>query len=237
MDAVKTYQNKGLIEGEVVEHYAPMVKRIAYHLKARLPQHVMIDDLIQAGMIGLLEALRRFDDTKGASFETYASIRIRGHILDEVRRSDWVPRSVHRHSREVSEAIRLIENKTGRYAKDHEVAKQLGVSISEYHDMLKDSIGAYLYGFEDLGVTDDILPTASCQKPNEPFSEVLREDFNRQLVGVIDKLPERERLVLSLYYEQQLNLKEIGQVLGVSESRVSQILSQTMSRVKSRLVI
>ncbi len=237
MDAVKTYRTKGLIEKDVIEHYAPFVKRIAHHLKGRLPQHVMLEDLIQSGMIGLLEALRRFDETKGASFETYASIRIRGHMLDEVRRNDWVPRSVYRHSRQVSEAIRQIENQSGRDAKDHEVAHLLGISVKEYHDILRDAIGAYLYGFEDLGVTDDLLPTSSCQKPDEPLSEAVRDDFNRQLVSVIEQLPEREKMVLSLYYEQQLNLKEIGEVLGVSESRVSQIHSQTMSRVKSRLTL
>lgn len=235
MDAVQNYQKTGAIEKQFIERYAPLVKRIAHHLKGRLPQHVLLDDLIQSGMIGLLEALRRFDEKKGASFDTYASIRIRGHMLDEVRRNDWVPRSVYRNSRQVSEAIRQIENRTGRDAKDFEVARELGVSLKDYHHLLKDAIGAYLYGFDDLGVTDDSLPTDCCQKPDEPFREVLRDDFNRHLVAVIDNLPDREKQVLSLYYEQQLNLKEIGEVLGVSESRVSQIHSQTMSRVKARL--
>nr|WP_302473890.1 RNA polymerase sigma factor FliA [Legionella sp. PL877] len=219
----------------LIRNHALMVKRIAHHLLGRLPSSVQLDDLIQAGMLGLLEAVRHYDATKGASFETYAGIRIRGHMLDEVRRNDWVPRSVYRNARMISEAVKKVENRFGRDAKDQEVAKELDLSLDEYHEMLKDSAGSQLYGFDDIGVTDDVLKVDTGNESTEPHANALRDDMVNQLAQVIESLPERERLVLSLYYEQDLNLKEIGEVLGVSESRVSQIHSQATLRIKSRL--
>ncbi|WP_131776031.1 RNA polymerase sigma factor FliA [Legionella impletisoli] len=219
----------------LIKSHAKMVKRIAHHLLGRLPPSVQLDDLLQAGMLGLLEAVRNYDETKGASFETYAGIRIRGHMLDEVRRNDWVPRSVYRNARLISAAVREVENRLGRDAKDHEVAGELGVSLKEYHDMLNDSAGGHLYGFDDLGVTDDSLKDEYRDASNEPHINALNSDRTSQLAQIINGLPKNEKLVLSLYYEQDLNLKEIGEVLGVSESRVSQIHSQATHRIKSRL--
>lgn len=222
-------------QATLVENHASLVKRIAHHLLGRLPQSIQLDDLIQAGMMGLLEAAHHYDETKGASFETYAGIRIRGHMLDEVRRNDWVPRSVYRNSRMISAAVRQLENRLGRDAKDHEVAAELGIQIEEYHQMLNDSAGAHLYGFDDLGVTDDLLFTEHTGFSSEPHANILHEDMTARIAHVINSLPKKEQLVLSLYYEQDLNLKEIGEVLGVSESRVSQIHSQATHRIKSRL--
>lgn len=219
----------------LIKMHALMVKRIAHHLLGRLPRSIQLDDLVQAGMMGLLEAVRHYDETKGASFETYAGIRIRGYMLDEVRRNDWVPRSVYRNARMVSAAVRMVENRVGRDAKDHEVAAELGVSLAEYHEFLNDSAGAHLYGFDDLGVTDDMIKDDSIGLSTEPHVNAMRADMKNHLSHVIDGLPKNERLVLSLYYEQDLNLKEIGDVLGVSESRISQILSQATSRIKARL--
>ena len=218
-----------------VEKHALMVKRIAYHLLGRLPQTILLDDLVQAGMVGLLEAISQYDAQKGASFETYAGIRVRGHMLDEVRRNDWVPRSVYRNSRMVSAAVKAVENRLGRDAKDNEVALELGMSLEEYHHILNDTAGAHLYGFDDLGVTDDILKDEFQGALNEPHVNAMAEDMSSQLSNIIDSLPDKEQLVLSLYYEQDLNLKEIGDVLGVSESRVSQIHSQATHRIRSRL--
>lgn len=220
----------------LVKSHALLVKRIAHHLLGRLPQNVQVDDLIQAGMLGLLEAARHYDSTKGASFETYAGIRIRGHMLDEVRRNDWVPRSVYRNSRMISEAVKQVEHKLGREAKDYEISVELGIPLNEYHDMLKDSASSHLYGFDDLGVTDDVLHGEGGGESTEPHVKVQRDDLMSRLSQVISGLPHKERMTLSLYYEQDLNLKEIGEVLGVSESRISQILSQATIRIKSRLL-
>lgn len=222
-------------QDSLIKAHSMLVKRIAYHLLGRLPQSVLLDDLIQAGMLGLLEAVRHYDESKGASFETYAGIRIRGYMLDEVRRNDWVPRSVYRNSRMISLAVKQVENRLGRDAKDQEVALELGISLEEYHEMLNDSAGAHLYGFEDVGVTDDMITDDEQGLLSEPHVNVMRSDMKHRLSQVIDSLPQKERLVLSLYYEQDLNLKEIGDVLGVSESRVSQIHSQATHRIKSRL--
>ncbi len=237
MDALAAYSkvNEQAQEALVKQH-ALLVKRIAHHLLGRLPQSVQLDDLIQAGMLGLLEAARNYDSTKGASFETYAGIRIRGHMLDEVRRNDWVPRSVHRNSRKISEAVRQIEHRMGREAKDVEIAAELGLGINEYHEMLQDSVSSHLYGFDDLGVTDDVLKGGEGSSTvSEPQASVLHDDLIQHLSQIIDNLPPKEKLVLSLYYEQDLNLKEIGEVLGVSESRISQILTQATLRIRSRL--
>jgi len=218
-----------------VQAHALLVRRIAYHLSGRLPRTVQLDDLMQAGMMGLLEAARNYDELKGASFETYASIRIRGHMLDEVRRNDWVPRSVYRNSRMISTALQSVEHRLGREAKDHEVATELNMPLDEYHSMLSDSNSAHLHGFDDVGMTDDLLTDATQCNINEPHINALRADMKSQLSTVIKTLPHKERLVLSLYYEHDLNLKDIGDVLGVTESRVSQIHSQATHRIKARL--
>ena len=222
---------------ELIERYAPLVKRIAYHLLARLPASVQVEDLIQAGMIGLLEVANKYDSSKGASFETYAGIRIRGAMLDEVRKGDWAPRSVHRNSRTVSDAIRKIEARTGREAKDHEVAAELKVSIEEYYSMLNDTLGSRLYSFDDLlqDGEHEGLHEGGASHSGEPARGLEDERFQGALAEAIANLPERERLVLSLYYDEELNLKEIGEVLGVSESRVSQLHSQCAARLRSRL--
>ena len=219
-------------QDRLVEQYAPLVKRIAYHLLGRLPSSVQVEDLMQAGMIGLLEASRKFDFGKGASFETYAGIRIRGAMLDEVRKGDWAPRSAHRNTRMVSDAMRAVEARLGRDAKDHEVAAELDMSLEEYYAILSDTAGSKLFSFDDLleaGAPADV------QGGEEPLSGLQDERFRAALVEAIDGLPERERLLLSLYYDEELNLKEIGAVLGVSESRVSQLHSQCAARLRAKL--
>ncbi|BBB25187.1 RNA polymerase sigma factor FliA [Amphritea japonica] len=221
---------------EIIEQHGTLVKRIAHHLLARLPNTVVLEDLIQAGMVGLLEAAKKYDASKGASFETYAGIRIRGSIIDEVRRGDWTPRSVHRNGRRVAEAVQVIETRTGRDAQDGEVAAELNISVTEYHALLKDSAESRLFSFDKLTSPQDDGPgeyiAGSEPDPSEQFEQ---EDFVKAIAQEIKGLPEREKLVLSLYYDQELNLKEIGKVLGVSESRVSQIHSQAALRLRSRL--
>ncbi|KKL01163.1 RNA polymerase sigma factor FliA [Rheinheimera mesophila] len=220
---------------QMVERHAPLVKRIAYHLLARLPASVLVDDLIQSGMIGLIEAAKNFDGSKGASFETFAGIRIRGSMLDEIRRGDWTPRSVHRNSRMIAEAIAELESELGRDVKDSEVAEKLDISLDEYHHMLSDASSGRIIGIEDLGISDDVLVTANDKDDDHLYEQQATDAFQQALIKNISSLPEREAIVLSLYYNDELNLKEIGAVLDVSESRVSQIHSQALVRLRSRM--
>ncbi|MER2492121.1 RNA polymerase sigma factor FliA [Catenovulum sediminis] len=234
MNKVAAYQSVDQKQA-LVELHAGLVKRIAHHMMARLPASVQVDDLIQAGMIGLLEASKNFDGSKGASFETFAGIRIRGAMLDEIRRGDWAPRSVHKNSRMIAKAISDVEKETGRDARDTEVAEKLDITLDEYHHILNDVNCGKIIGIEDLGVTDDVIGSNEDKHSDEPFEDIAHGAFQGALAKAIETLPEREALVLSLYYDEELNLKEIGAVLDVSESRVSQIHSQAMHRLKARL--
>ena len=219
---------------ERVQSHMPLVKKIALHLMARLPDHIQLEDLMQAGMVGLLEAASRYEPTQGASFETYAGIRIRGAIVDEIRRGDWVPRSVHRNSRRISEAIQCVEAREGRDARDAEIAAELDMSLDSYHHRASDTTSGRLFSLEEIterreGVND--------QFPGEGPEESLQDaDFRQALATEIDQLPERERTVLALYYQEELNLREIGAVLEVSESRVSQIHGQAAARLRARML-
>ncbi len=219
----------------LLEQHTVLVKRIAYHLLARLPASVQVEDLIQSGMIGLFEAATNFDCSKGASFETFAGIRIRGAMLDEIRKGDWTPRSVHKNSRMVSDAIRSLEAQYGRDVSDSEVAEKLEISLNEYHHILNEVSAGKIIGIEDLGVSDDSINYEHSYKVDDPYQSIEQIVFKKKLTECISTLPEREALVLSLYYDEELNLREIGQVLDVSESRVSQIHSQAMHRLKARM--
>lgn len=225
-------QNYG--EDNIITRHAALVKRIAFHLINRLPDSVQIDDLIQAGMLGLLEAASKFDAAQGASFETFAGIRIRGAMIDEIRRLDWAPRSVHRKYREVSEAIRKIESETGSDASDADIATELGISLSEYHQILLDSSSCRIFSMDAMHEqgSDYQLPQSS---ETTPYEQLSQHEYQEQLVEAIRRLPEKEQLVMSLYYDSELNFREIGQVLEVSESRVCQIHGQAMLRIQSKM--
>ncbi|MCI0508381.1 MAG: RNA polymerase sigma factor FliA [Gammaproteobacteria bacterium] len=220
---------------ELVTQYAPLVKRIAYHLKARLPATVIVDDLLQAGMVGLLEASRKYDSDQGASFETYAGIRIRGAMLDELRRNDWAPKSVHRKVRDITEAIREIENREGRDARDEEVIKLLNISRDEYYKTLQNISSHKVMSWDDLGIDEDAIRCTVGDQKNGLHEELEKHNFNEKLAEAIASLPEREKLIVALYYESELNLREIGSVLNVSESRISQLLSQAHLRLRARM--
>ena len=222
-------------EAEIVNKYSTLVKRISHHLMARLPASVQVDDLFQSGMIGLLEASKNFDGSKGASFETFAGIRIRGAMLDEIRKGDWTPRSVHKNSRSIAEATATVEKATGRDAKDVDIAQQMGVPLAQYHHMLNDVNSGKLVGIEDLGVAEDVIVTDKNKAADTPYDELVQGSFQKALATAITSLPEREAIVLSLYYDQELKLREIGEALKVSESRISQIHSQAVLNLKSKL--
>jgi len=221
--------------GDLISKHAPLVKRIAHHLMARLPASVQVDDLIQAGMIGLLEASKKYEASKGATFETYAGIRIRGAMMDEVRKSDWVPRSVHRNARRIAGAIKHIEDREGRDAQDVEIAFELDMTLDEYFSCLKDSNSGKIFSLDEVTENGEGMVELSTEQTHGPSKAFDESSFKVSLARQIDNLPERERMVLSLYYEEELNLKEIGQVLSVSESRVSQIHSQAAMRLRSRM--
>jgi RNA polymerase sigma factor for flagellar operon FliA len=194
-----------------------------------------MDDLVQSGMIGLLEAARNYDASQGASFETYAGIRIRGSMLDEIRKGDWAPRSLHRKIREITKAVAEIEAEFGRDARDAEVAAKLGMDLNQYYQALQDASSHRVFSFEDLPSKDDVLSEGLTERILEPLENVENDLFKKALADAIAGLPERERLVMSLYYKEELNLRETGEVLGVSESRVCQIHSQALIRLKARM--
>lgn len=219
---------------ELIARGVPQVKRIAYHLLARLPGSVQVEDLIQAGMLGLLEAARRYDTTQGAAFNTFAEPRIRGAMLDEIRKGDWAPRSVHRKARDVSAAIRAVETATGCEARDRDIAEQMGLSLTEYQQTLADLRGQKLLSLDESEPDDEGGAQQVAAPDSDPSEVIGREHLCKLLATAIDLLPERERLVLSLYYNEELHLKEIGAVLGVSESRVSQLHSQALARLRAR---
>lgn len=222
-----------LSEAELVRHHADLVKRIAHHLIARLPASVEIDDLVQAGIIGLLEAARHYNGSRGASFETYAGIRIRGAMVDELRRTDWAPRSVHRRMRDVTQAMREVEQRTGREARDGEIAAQMQLSLSEYHDIVQDAARCQVLSMD--AHDDDEDGIEGIEASGTPLDQLQRAEFQARLAEAIRAMPERERLVMSLYYDEELNLREIGAVLDVSESRVCQIHGQALLRLRAKL--
>lgn len=217
-------------------NYSMLVKRIAYQLAARLPANVELDDLVQAGMIGLLDALNNFDETQGAQFETYASQRIRGAMLDELREIDWVPRSVRKNAREIEKAISFLQQQLGGQPSETEIAERLGVPLQEYQEMLTDARGHQLVYYEDFNNEgDDPVELNVTDGRPGPLDAIQDEGMQQALVLAIDDLPEREKMVMAMYYQEDLNLKEVGAVMGVSESRVCQIHTQAIMRLRVKL--
>jgi RNA polymerase sigma factor FliA len=223
---------------EMLKQHATLVKKLAYQLKAKLPPSVELDDLIQAGMMGLLDAINRYEDTHGAQFETYAAQRIRGSMLDELRNTDWLPRSMRKNMRDVETAISQLEQELGKAPTEKEVAKKLKLSLDDYYDMLGDCSGHQLVYYEDFHDADGgehFLDRFTNDDSGDPLKGLLAGDFRDALIEAIDALPEREKILMGLYYEQELNLKEIGVVMNVSESRVSQLHSQAVARLRANL--
>lgn len=226
-----------LNKDQLIARYAPLVKRIAYHLMAKLPASVQVDDIIQNGMLGLLDALSRYEEGLGAQFETYAVQRIRGAMLDGLRENDWLPRSLRREMRRIETAVHSLEQLHGRQPTERELAQSLGISLVDYQKMLQEARGYQLVYLEDFGEEDDdgFLERHVVMEGMDPLALLENSDMRGVLVQAIEDLPEREKMVMGLYYEEDLNLREIGEVMGVSESRVCQLHSQAIARLRSRI--
>ena len=223
---------------QLVMQYAPLVKRIAYHLLAKLPASVQVEDIIQNGMIGLIDAVGRFEEGLGAQFETYAVQRIRGAMLDGLRENDWLPRSLRRDMRRIEGAVSQLEQRYGRQPTEGELAKSLDMALGDYQKMLQDARGYQLLHIEDFGDgdDDDYLDRHLPSSEADPLAALLDKNMRDVLIRAIQDLPEREKTVMGLYYEEELNLREIGEILGVSESRVCQLHSQAIARLRAKLV-
>lgn len=226
----------------LVAHHAPLVRRLALRLNARLPANVELDDLIQAGMMGLFDAVQRYREVPTAQFETYATQRIRGAMLDELRGLDWIPRTVRERTRKLETAIHALEQRLGQAPTESLVAEELGLSLAQYQALLQEAHGAQLLHFDDLeGGTESHLPRPDPDHPlnatahGDPLAALMARGLRTDLIAAIEKLPEREKLLLSLYYEEGLNLKEIGLVLEVGEARVCQLRAQAIARLRASL--
>ena len=224
------------VEGRVRD-LAPLVKRIAHHMMASLPPSVEIDDVIQSGMMGLLDAARRYQTSEGAQFETYAVQRIRGAMLDGLRQCDWLPRGVRRNLRQVEAMIAKLEQKKGRAPTEAELAKALDMTLADYQHLLQEARGYQIVSYEDFSGDDEdsFLDRHALGRGADPLEMLEERSVRESLVAGIGDLPERERMVMGMYYEQELNLREIGEVLGVSESRVCQIHTQAIARLRVKM--
>ena len=230
-------------EDALIAQYAPLVRRLALQLAARLPSNVELDDLMQAGMMGLLDAVRRYEQQDDAKFETYATTRVRGAMLDELRSQDWLSRGARSKARDIEAAVRRVEQRELRAASEQEIAEELGVSLDEYYVMLDDASGVQLVHYEDLSsdsnseVLDRVAmgdeDVASHQE--NPLNLLMSHNLHAAVVQAIDALPEREKLLLSLQFEHDLNQKEIAAVMGVTEGRISQLRSQAVTRIRAAL--
>lgn len=226
---------------QLILEYAPLIKYIAQKIASRLPANIELDDLISSGVIGLMDAIEKYDSSRDNKFKTYAEFRIRGAILDELRAQDWVPRSVREKAKQLERIYSKIEQQKGRQATDEEVCSELGISQDEYHDMLNQVRSVSLLSYDDLSSFSKADKRAlhgqtdGASKSTNPFSEVSVASIKKLIAEAIRELPEKQRLVLSLYYYEDLNLKEIGRVLDVTESRVSQLHTQAILRLKGKL--
>ncbi len=239
LNEAPTRQDRSAIDIEpYVRQYTPLVRRLAHQMIARLPANVELDDMIQAGMMGLMDAAARFEVAHGTQFEVYAAQRIRGAMLDELRANDWMPRSARKSQRDIETAIHRLEGRLKRAPLEIEIATELGLPLSEYQTLLTGARGSQLVYLDDLGPgrdDEDYLERHLVMDGQEPAAILRDKRFREALVEAIDELPEREKLLMSLYHEQDMNLREIGAVMGVTESRVCQLHTQAIARLRSKL--
>jgi len=224
---------------ELIRSFLPLVKRVVHRLAGRLPAEVDIKEMLNSGIIGLVDALEKYDPRHETNFSTYAQFRIRGAILDSFRSQDWAPRSLRHKAHKLESAYHKLEQELGRPAEDHEVAKELGLEIAQLQKMLSEVSGVVMLSFEELGFghgeerfqAEEWLPSAS----QDPLNDLLESERVEIIARALDRLPEKERLVITLYFYEELNLKEIGEIIGVTESRASQIRSRALLRLRSYL--
>jgi RNA polymerase sigma factor for flagellar operon FliA len=238
-----TYTARGQLGRDaLIQQYVPLVQRLAHHMIAKLPPNVEVDDLIQVGMIGLAEALSRYEPSQGVQFETFATQRIRGAMLDELRDGDWLSRGSRKSQKDIEKAVARLEHRLGRAPAESEIAVELGMPLADYQGLLGRVRGAQLVYLEDMGGgqgedDDGFLDRHSTVADNDadPMSVLKDQRLRTALVAAIDTLPERERYIMGMYYEQDMNLKEIAAVLGVTESRVCQLHSQSIARLRAKM--
>ncbi len=234
------YTAKGQLDrNALLRQHAPLVRRIAHHMIAKLPPNVEVDDLIQVGMIGLAEALSRFEAAQGVQFETFASQRIRGAMLDELRGSDWMSRSSRKSQKDIEQALHRVEQRLGRSPLESEIAAELGLGLEEYQSLLGKVRGTQLVYLEDMQYGDEgddgFLERHVADASADPLSQLRDQRLRGALIDAINALPEREQYIMGMYYEHDMNLKEIAAVLGVTESRVCQLHSQAIARLRAKM--
>jgi RNA polymerase sigma factor for flagellar operon FliA len=234
------YTAKGQLDRDaMIRQYQPLVRRLAHHMMAKLPASIQVDDLIQVGLIGLSEALTRYEAAQGVQFETFATQRIRGAMLDELRENDWMSRGSRKSQKEIEKALRLLEHQLGRSPVESEIAAALGLSLVDYQSLLGKVRGTQLVYLEDMarGADDEdsFLDRHVADADADPMSMLRDQRLQQSLVAAIKNLPDREQYIMSMYYEQDMNLKEIALVLGVTESRVCQLHSQSIARLRAKM--
>jgi len=226
---------------EVIKRYSPMIKYVANRIAMRLPPHIEVDDLISVGVLGLMDAITKYDSSRGAKFKTYAEFRVRGAILDELRAMDWVPRSIRQKASNVDKVVQSLQAKLSRAPEDEEVAKEMGISLDQFHDTLNETKSLPVFGLEDLGIAKEsgeqqsLLDCLAGKADADPQTQIRLIELKEIIAKAIDALPEKERLMVSLYYYEELTMKEIGAVLEITESRVSQIHSKAVYRLRTKL--
>jgi RNA polymerase sigma factor for flagellar operon FliA len=236
----KAAEGVGGTRDEILTRHLPLVKQVVQRLAVRKPPHIDIDDLVSWGIVGLLDAIKKYDPAKEASFATYAQFRIRGAILDHLRSLDWVPRSVRQKASLLERTCRQLENALGRPPNEEEIAGALGVGLQEYQGLLSKVGEMSLFSLEDLGFGTgeerlEVGGHVETSNGNDPLATLLTQERIEIVADAIGRLPERERLVVTLYYHEELTMKEVGAVLGLTESRVSQVHSQAMLRLRGNL--
>jgi RNA polymerase sigma factor for flagellar operon FliA len=234
------YTDKGQLDrSALIKQYQPLVRKLAHYMMAKLPPSVEVDDLIQVGLIGLADALSRYEASQGVQFETFATQRIRGAMLDELRGNDWMSRGSRKSQKDIESTMRRLEHRLGRSPIESEIAAEMGLTLSDYQSLLSKVRGTQLVYLEDMARNnedeDNFLDSHVAVSDADPLNMLRDQRLRESLVAAIKGLPEREQYIMSMYYEQDMNLKEIAAVLDVTESRICQLHSQSIARLRAKM--